>query len=99
MSDLVTIGAIIGAVTCVGGIIVRDRMVLKAIKDGDEALHHRINEVQQNYVRRDDFNEYARRVEKSIDNVHTEIKGTNGKVEQVLISLAKLNKNLVHDEH
>ena len=41
-----------------GGMVVRDRFVTKSIRDGDDQLHKRINEVKDVYVRRDDRNQH-----------------------------------------
>ena len=83
------IGALIGLVTAVGGLIVRDRQVMKAINDGDEKLHDRINNVQANYVRRDDLNGHIQSIENNVRSMREEQRETNRRIDAVLGALAK----------
>lgn len=83
------IGAFIGLFTAVGGLIVRDRQVMKSINDGDEKLHERINNVQANYVRRDDLNGHIQSIENNVRSMREEQRETNRRIDAVLGALAK----------
>lgn len=75
--------------TIVGGVIVRDRYVLKLISDGDKGneilvrqstdmLHSRINDISRDYVRRDDLNGHLTRIEKSVESAVADFKTGTG---------------------
>lgn len=83
------IGALIGLFTAVGGLIVRDRQVMKSINEGDEKLHERINNVQANYVRRDDLNGHIQSIENNVRSMREEQRETNRRIDAVLGALAK----------
>ncbi len=69
---LVGIGMAFAAV--VGGIIIRDRQVMGAIKAGDDQLHERVNRTRDEYVRRDDLDQHIRRIEKSVEEMRVEMR-------------------------
>lgn len=83
------IGTLIGLGALIGGIIVRDRQVMKAINDGDEKLHDRITKVQSEYVRRDDLNGHIQSIENSVNQMREEQRETNRRIDMLLTSLSK----------
>lgn len=76
------LGIIMAGIGVVGGFIVRDRQILQIIREGDDKANDRINTVRDEYVRRDDFERQVTRIEKSIDDVHTEMRELNRNNEQ-----------------
>lgn len=72
------IGPLIGwgltVLAIVGGIILRDRQVMSTIQDGDDKLHHRVNETRDQYVRRDDLASHIQRIEKTVDEMRVEMR-------------------------
>lgn len=78
----------VGMVTIIGGIIVRDRQVMKAIQDGDEKLHKRINTVEHSYVRKEDLNGHLRSIETLVTGVRDEQRATNTRIDNLLTILA-----------
>lgn len=72
----------------VGGAIVRDRQVMKAITDGDKELHARVNDVRDEYVRRDDLDGHLVRLERSMQAIVEGQKETNKRIDELLVSLA-----------
>ena len=68
----------------VGGMIMRDRQVMKAIAEGDAELHHRINEVKDSYVRRDDLNGHMNTIEESVKAMRVEQRATNSRIDNLL---------------
>ena len=47
------------------------------IKDGDDKLHERVNEVRKEYVRRDDLTRDFAQIEKSIDELKDNIRSNS----------------------
>lgn len=76
----------------VGGIIVRDRQVHKAISDGDEKLHERLNKVQSEYVRRDDLNGHIQSIENSVNQMREEQRETNRRIDALLAAMTAPKK-------
>ncbi len=87
---LVAIGLTI--VGLIGGIIVRDRQVHKAIAEGDSVLHARITKVQEEYVRRDDLYNHVRSIENSVNQMREEQRATNARIDAVLSSLSNVKR-------
>ncbi len=83
---LIAIGLTV--VGLIGGIIVRDRQVMKAISDGDNVLHVRINKVQSEYVRRDDLNGHIQSIENSVNQMREEQRETNRRIDQLLTAMS-----------
>lgn len=83
----------IGLVVLIGGIIVRDRQVMKTINDGDEKLHQRINRVSDTYVRRDDLNGHIKHIEQMVNQMREEQRETNRRIDALLAAMTKLNDN------
>ena len=82
-------GTLIALIGVIGGIIVRDRQVMKAINDGDEKLHDRITKVQSEYVRRDDLNGHIQSIENSVNQMREEQRETNRRIDALLTTLTK----------
>ena len=52
-----------------------------------EALHGRINDIKDSFVRRDDFREHMAKVEKTMDGIATSQKALQDALTQVLLKL------------
>ncbi len=87
------IGIVIAAVSLIGGIIVRDRQVMRAINEGDEKLHQRINRVSDTYVRRDDLNGHIQSIENTVNQMREEQRETNRRIDALLAAMTKANNN------
>lgn len=84
-----TIGLIISGVLMIGGLIVRDRQIFSEMKKGEAALHERINNVQEKYVRRDDLNGHIESMQHAISEVRNEQRGTNTRIDALLIAMGQ----------
>ena len=103
----VLIGVVGLVVAIVGGIIARDRAIVKmihnnsdeaskAIKEGDDTLHERINrtrdEMHDQFVRRADLDGHLSRIEKGVTDLRaemqTERRETNSRLDAVLQAVA-----------
>lgn len=93
LSTLLTAGIALAAL--VGGMIIRDRQVMKAIGDGDERerkhtdeltaeLHKRINRMQENYARRDDLDKHMETIEGMVNSIRDEQRETNRRIDELL---------------
>lgn len=87
--DLVwVIGSAIALVTMIGGIVGRDRMVMRSIRDGDDKLHARINELQRtlltDYVRRSDLSTETSRFGKDMHDLKDELHKTNARLDRLI---------------
>ncbi|QDP56573.1 MAG: hypothetical protein GOVbin2380_8 [Prokaryotic dsDNA virus sp.] len=87
------IGAAIALFSVIGGMIVRDRQVMKSINEGDEKLHERINKVQSEYVRRDDLNGHISSIEKSVHEMREEQRETNRRIDALLTAMTNKQNN------
>lgn len=83
------IGALIAIVSMIGGIIVRDRQIMKEINEGDKELQDRITKVQSEYVRRDDLNGHIQSIENSVHQMREEQRETNRRIDSLLTLLTK----------
>lgn len=91
----------------VGGVIARDRAIVrmihtnhdetaKAIKEGDDRLHERINETRDDmsnsYVKRTDLDGHLQRIEKSVTEMRQEMRAerrdTNKRLDAVLAAIS-----------
>jgi len=99
-------------VTIVGGVIARDRAITnmihtnhdentKAIKDGDDVLHERINrtrdDLSNHYVKRTDLDGLIQRIEKSVTEMRQEMReerrDTNQRLDAVLSAISNGTKS------
>lgn len=94
------IGTALTFITCVGGLIVRDRAVLAIIAAGDKAvrdeistelktLHERINKTRDEFVRRDDLDTHLKSIEQSISRMYDEQRQTNHRLDGFMTAMAK----------
>lgn len=94
------IGAAIALTTLIGGIIVRDRQVMKSINDGDSKLHEKLDRVAETYVRRDDLNGHIQSIENICNQIRTdqseatrqmreEQRTTNSRIDELLTAISK----------
>ncbi len=86
------IGIGLTVIGVIGGIIVRDRQVMKAIADGDNVLHARVTRVQEEYVRRDDLNGHISSIENSVNQMREEQRETNRRIDALLTAMSKNGK-------
>lgn len=103
----VLIGVVGLVVAIVGGVIARDRAIVKmihnnhdeaskAIKEGDDMLHERVNrtrdEMHDQFVRRADLDGNLSRIEKGVTDLRaemqTERRETNSRLDAVLQAVA-----------
>ena len=80
-----------------GGMVVRDRFVTKSIRDGDDQLHKRINEVKDVYVRRDDLNQHITRLERAVEDVKGELREMRRHHELVITTMPGQHRALEND--
>ena len=79
----------IAAVSMVGGIIFRDRQVIRMINVGDEKLHKRITEFEHDYVRREHLREHIQAIQNTVNQMREEQRETNRRIDTVLNALSK----------
>lgn len=91
------IGALFGLFS---GVAAYSKHVAAQIKDGDDELHHRVNQIRDEYVKRVDLDAHMNRVEsrlrdtreelrEDIRGVKEEIKGANSRLDAVLAKLSE----------
>lgn len=99
-------------VVIVGGVIARDRAITnmihtnheetaKAIKEGDDGLHERINrtrdDMSNHYVKRTDLDGHLQRIEKGVAEMRTEMReerrDTNQRLDAVLAAISSGTKS------
>ncbi len=90
MSDEIRwlIGAVFGLMAAIGGIIARDREVIRKINEGDERLSERITKVQTEYARKEDLTDHVLRVEQSVESMRNELRETGRRIDSLLLVLS-----------
>ena len=87
------IGAFIGIVGLIGGIIARDRQLTTLIKTGDDQLHERINRTRDDYVRRDDLAQNNARISDDLrqlrEELHKSREEQNRRLDVILTAINK----------
>lgn len=83
----IAVSVLIAALTA---LVARDRRIVNQIKNGDDLLHKRINEVRtdtsERFVRRDDLEGHLSRINKNVDDLRGEMRGDR------LETIARLDK-------
>ncbi|WP_079212723.1 hypothetical protein [Brucella pituitosa] len=74
---------------CITTLIVAFRVLSRAIKDGDDALHSRINQVRDEYVRRIEFDAHFNRLREDFRAYREEAKETNRRLDELMTMLAQ----------
>jgi len=82
------IGAVMTLITVIGGIVVRDREVMRKIDDGDARLSERITKVQTEYARKEDLTDHVLRVEQSVESMRNELRETNRRIDSLIMVLS-----------
>ena len=82
------IGAVMTLITVIGGIVVRDREVMRKIDDGDARLAERITKVQTEYARKEDLTDHVLRVEQSVESMRNELRETNRRIDSLILVLS-----------
>lgn len=83
------ISAVIALVGMIGGLIIRDRQTMKAISDGDDKVHMRVDEIVKDYVQKDDLKDYLMPLSKSIQDLQEEQRATARRIDQVLAAVPR----------
>lgn len=91
-SELYALAGFIGVIAAiVGTIVTLNRSTHKAISDGDNQLHERVNRVRDEYVRRVDLDSHMTRIETNVKELRDENReGTreiNRRLDTVLTTL------------
>lgn len=68
------ISILIAAVGLIGGIIARDRALVRLISDGDEKLHERINRVRDEYVKQSTHDGHMERIDAQVRELRNDIR-------------------------
>lgn len=82
------IGAVMTLITVIGGIVVRDREVMRKIDEGDARLSERITRVQTEYARKEDLTDHVLRVEQSVESMRNELRETNRRIDSLILVLS-----------
>lgn len=82
------IGAVMTLITVIGGIVVRDREVMRKIDEGDERLSERITKVQTEYARKEDLTDHVLRVGQSVESMRNELRETNRRIDSLIMVLS-----------
>ncbi len=82
------IGAFMTLITVIGGILVRDREVMRKIDEGDARLSERITKVQTEYARKEDLTDHVLRVEQSVESMRNELSETNRRIDSLILVLS-----------
>jgi uncharacterized protein with von Willebrand factor type A (vWA) domain len=93
--DYAFFGTLFALVCCVGGVVARDRTILRLISEGDskvqaatekkmDVLHERVNKTRDEFVRRDDLDGHLSRIEKSIGIMHEEQRDMNKRLNEFI---------------
>lgn len=90
----VILGVAIATIGAIGGLIVRDRNLHEHIDDGDDRLHARIDDLKDNYVRRDDLAAHVTRIERTVDEVKTDVRDMRV-THEIVMSSVKANNELL----
>lgn len=70
LTTLLSLGGFI--VVLVGGLIARDRYVSRQIREGDDALHERINRVRDDMVHKDAMDTHLLRLDRTLQEMREE---------------------------
>ncbi len=81
--------AITVAVPFTIALIASIRSLLKTIRDGDDVLHSRINQVRDDYVRRIEFDAHFIRLREDLKEQRDELKETNRRLDELMSMLAQ----------
>ena len=79
----------VSIVSMVGGIIVRDRQVIRMINSGDERICDKLSQVEKNYVRIEHMNGHIKTIENMIQAMRQEQQETNRRIDMVLSEIAR----------
>lgn len=82
------VGAAMTLITVIGGIVVRDREVMRKIDEGDARLSERITKVQTEYARKEDLTDHVLRVEQSVESMRNELRETNRRIDSLILVLS-----------
>ncbi|KAB2761734.1 hypothetical protein F9L00_12670 [Brucella anthropi] len=76
-----------GGRVCITTLIVAFRVLSRSIKDGDDALHSRINQVRDEYIRRIEFDMHFNRICDDLRDTRDELKETNKRLDGIMTVL------------
>lgn len=81
------------AAALIGGVIMRDRQVHRTIAAGDEKLHIRVNRMQDDYVRREEFNQRMHSIETMLGQMRQDQVAFNSRIDSILATLIRERKS------
>jgi hypothetical protein len=98
--DYVSLMVLIGMIGAVGGIIARDRAIGGMIVSGDKSvhddlgrkldiMHERINKTRDEFVRKDDLDAHVTRMERMMEHMYEEMKGTNQRIDNFMSNMVR----------
>lgn len=68
--------AVISVASVLGGVMLKSIYdAITALREEDHSLHERINALPGTYMRRDDFLNFAQRIEETLNRIETKIDG------------------------
>jgi len=99
----IIIGWGLSIVAIVGGLIARDRALMRQISDGDAAvqklsdghvanLHERINKTRDEFVRRDALDGHLARIDKNIAGMYAEQNETNRRIDEFMATMVQAGR-------
>ncbi len=74
---------------CITTLIVAFRVLSKAIKDGDDALHSRINQMRDQYIRRVEFDTHFNLLRDDMRELREDLKETNKRLDELITMFAQ----------
>jgi len=75
----------------VGGVIVRDRHIFRAIEDGDAVVHSRVNDLQGRAITKEELDMRMRAIETGLSSLSEAQRETNKRIDTVLTLMMKRN--------
>lgn len=88
------ISIFLGVIAAIGGIVARDRYILRQISDGVGKVHERIDNIPYTYVQKEDLRTFLKPIEENIKSVNETQKETNKRIDELMIALtSKINQS------
>lgn len=77
----------------IGGVITRDRQMVKQLRDSEDKMHARINDVKDKYVKKADMDAGMDRISADVSRLREEIRDerqeTNRRLDTIINSVSK----------
>jgi hypothetical protein len=81
--------AVMSLVGMIGGLVLRDRQVMKSISDGDNEVHRRVDVIVKDFVQKSDLKEYLKPLAESINQMQQEQRAATQRIDRVLAMVPK----------